>query len=72
MKHVEELNLIEGKYIRIIVPVSSPEELGRYRKCILHLLSHIEVDTCDPTTRDGVKVLYKFLNCLFETESRLK
>lgn len=49
------------KQMQICIPISSREEATRYRKSILHLLSKIEVDTCDEAMRDSVLNAYKLL-----------
>lgn len=56
----------EGKnsQLKIIIPISSMDELTRYQKGIMGLLNKIEVGNCDPVLKENLKSVYELLSHL--------
>lgn len=51
----------DKKEMRISIPVANREEVNNYERSILHLLSKIEIESCDSTMKESVKNVYKLL-----------
>lgn len=50
--------------LKIIIPVSSMDEVEKYHKGLLGVLRKIEIDNCDPTLRENLKSVYELLSHL--------
>ena len=50
--------------LKIILPDSGMEELYRYQKGLLNMLSKIEIENCSPDFKEDLKSVYKLLSHL--------
>jgi hypothetical protein len=56
--------------LKIIIPVSSMDEVEKYHKGLLGILRKIEVDNCDPTFRENLKSVYELLSHITTDKDR--
>lgn len=56
-------NSLENQ-LQIIIANSGLEELYRYQKGLLSILSTIEVESCSPDLREDIKAVYSLLSHL--------
>lgn len=47
--------------LKIEIPISSSEEVRRYKSAILNMLAHIIIDECDEAMQDDLKTIYALL-----------
>jgi hypothetical protein len=50
------------KQLKIVIPVSSVAELGKYQKGLLNLLKRINIEKCDPQFKDDLAAVYELLS----------
>jgi hypothetical protein len=50
--------------LKIIIPVSGIDEVYRYQKGVLTILSKIEIDNCKPSFKEDLKAVYELLSHL--------
>jgi hypothetical protein len=50
--------------LKIVIPVSGIEEVHRYQKGMITMLSKIEIDNCKPAFREDLKAVYELLSHL--------
>ena len=55
--------------LKIIINLSDSEELHRYQKSMINLLSKIDISDCNPEVREDVKSLYRLLSHLMNDEN---
>lgn len=48
--------------LKIIIPVSSMDEVEKYHKGLLGILRKIEIDNCDPALKENLKSVYELLS----------
>jgi hypothetical protein len=59
---------VPNNQIRIEIPISSIEEVGRYRKSLLCILNRVEIDPGDLSFKNDLKSVYELLNHLIHED----
>lgn len=57
--------------LKIIIPISDSEELFRYQRGLINLLSKVEIGDCNPEVRDDVKSVYRLLSHLVDNKNSI-
>lgn len=50
--------------LTVTIPVAGVDELHKYQKGLLAVLSEINIDTCDEELKENIKTVYQLLNHL--------
>lgn len=56
---------------KIVIPVSGAEDVQKYQKGILGILSKIEIDQCKPGFKEDLKAVYELLSHLAPSKELL-
>lgn len=47
--------------LKIEIPISTSDDVKRYKSALLNMLSHIIIDDCDEAMQDDLKTIYALL-----------
>jgi len=53
--------------LKVTISVADFEELQKFQRGIINLLSKVEIDDCNPEVKEEIKSLYKLLLLLNES-----
>lgn len=56
----------QNRKSKIVIPISSAEELSKYQKGLLSVLSRIKIDKLDPGFKEDLKAVYALLSHLLD------
>ncbi|MBT1704909.1 hypothetical protein [Chryseosolibacter indicus] len=56
--------------LKITISVTDFEELQKFQRGIINLLSKVEIDDCNPEAKEEIKSLYKLLLLLNESTAK--
>ena len=58
---------VHQNQLKITISVADFEELQKFQRGIINLLSRVEIDDCNPDAKEEIKSLYKLLLLLNES-----